>query len=101
MGFWRFSVSSDLENPSHTYNDYGQYDVELIVESNHGCFDREVTKVLVYPNPIIDFSTEQCVFWMKQNLHHILILIKGICNILIGVLVMEIILILKTHQIHF
>jgi len=62
---WDFgdsSVSSDLEAPSHTYNDYGQYDVELIVESNHGCFDREVTKVLVYPNPIIDFSTEQVCF---------------------------------------
>ena len=62
---WDFgdsSVSSDLEAPSHTYNDYGQYDVELIVESNHGCFNREVTKALVYPKPIIDFSTEQVCF---------------------------------------
>ncbi len=59
---WDFgdsSVSSDLESPSHTYNEWGQYDVELIVESNHGCFNSEVTKAIVHPNPIIDFSFEQ------------------------------------------
>ena len=61
---WDFGDSSvfRLELPSHTYNDYGQYDVELIVESNSRLFLTENHKSLVYPKPIIDFSTEQVCF---------------------------------------
>lgn len=55
---WNFgdSQTSSQENPSHNYNGFGSYNVELIVESNTGCSDTVIKTVEVYENPVSDFS---------------------------------------------
>lgn len=55
--FWDFgdmfaldgSNTSVLVNPSHTYSHSGDYDVNLIVYSSHGCYDRATMTVKVEP----------------------------------------------------
>lgn len=55
---WNFADgnSSSLPNPTHTYGADGVYDVELMVESNHGCISSIVKPVIVYPKPIVSFT---------------------------------------------
>lgn len=72
--YWDFGDGylSDLENPTHTYNDYGLYEVCLSVINecdssevcdtveiiNSGVFENPVHhKVNVYPNPLISTTT--------------------------------------------
>lgn len=43
------SNTSALVNPSHTYSHSGDYDVNLIVYSSHGCYDRATLTVKVEP----------------------------------------------------
>lgn len=46
---------------SHTYAAAGSYDVTLTVTSNAGCADQVTQGVMVFPNPLTDFSfTEVC-----------------------------------------
>jgi len=47
--YWDFGddSSSDLQNPSHSYMDSGDYDVSLIVTSEFGCKDTLITSVEV------------------------------------------------------
>ncbi len=54
---WDFGDSSlsNIQNPSHTYSNYGIYNVSLIVENDMGCFDTMYQNVEVYANPIADF----------------------------------------------
>ena len=61
---WDFGdgQSSSSQNPTHLYGSENLYHVQLVVESNNGCFD-SITKVTaIYPNPVVDFSpTEVCL----------------------------------------
>lgn len=43
--------SSSEEEPVHTYDNDGTYDVELMVETNHGCRDSITESVTVHPRP--------------------------------------------------
>lgn len=60
--FWDFGdgKSSTLENPSHTYEASGTYNVTLTVTSNNGC-ENSITVpniVTVYPAPIAEFEPD-------------------------------------------
>ena len=56
---WDFgdSTSSTQQNPTHTYSDYGQYNVCLLVTNSEGCTDSVCTTVTVAP-PNISFTTD-------------------------------------------
>ena len=59
---WDFgdkSISSDLENPTHIYDEWGEFNVELTVQSNYGCVDSEFSSAIIHPNPIVLFDIEQ------------------------------------------
>ena len=43
-------------NTSHVYQNYGFYDSELLVTTNHGCKDSIEQTIEVYPRPVIDFA---------------------------------------------
>lgn len=60
---WDFGTgNSSLPNPTYTFDPGGQYDVELLVESDQGCMDSLTQSVTVYPNPVADFDfTEVCL----------------------------------------
>ncbi len=59
---WDFgSGNSVLQNPTFTFTPGGQYDVELLIESDQGCKDSLTHTVPVHPNPVADFDfTEVC-----------------------------------------
>ena len=53
--------SSGVQNPSYTYNSYGNYNVELIVISDSLCADTIVKPVKYFEKPIVNFSvTDAC-----------------------------------------
>jgi gliding motility-associated-like protein len=43
--------SSSLENPSHTFSDSGNFNVVLVVNSIHNCFDTLQQVVRIHPHP--------------------------------------------------
>jgi PKD repeat protein len=45
--YWDFGdgSTSHLKNPSHVYDQYGDYDVSLTVETNYGCYNKVQHKV--------------------------------------------------------
>lgn len=47
---------SSQEDPSHTYNSAGTYQVTLVVTNTGGCMDTIVKPVVVQPLPVADFS---------------------------------------------
>lgn len=55
---WNFGDgdSSHLQDPSHYYVDFGDYEIELIVVSSGGCADTITDSIAVYPQIEIDFS---------------------------------------------
>jgi gliding motility-associated-like protein len=56
---WNFGdgTPNDLtQNPSHTYATWGTYSVTLDVTSNNGCPGTHTQQVIVYPNPVADFT---------------------------------------------
>jgi PKD repeat protein len=56
---WDFGdgTTSDEKNPTHAYDDDGEYDVVLIVTDNHGSQDSESTKITVINRePVADFN---------------------------------------------
>ena len=62
---WDFgdeSIFSDNENPLHTYDGWGEFNVELTVQSNYGCANSVVSKAIIHPNPIVLFDLEQVCF---------------------------------------
>jgi gliding motility-associated-like protein len=61
---WAFgdSDTSIQNDPIHTYDTNGVYQIVLIAESNSGCLDSVATMVEVYPMPIADFIfTHPCL----------------------------------------
>lgn len=58
--YWNFgdpgsgnSNESNDENPVHIFSDSGIYEVQLIVEANHGCSDSITKYVIIYPQTLI------------------------------------------------
>lgn len=48
--------------PTHSFENYGNYTVELIVITDLGCADTLELSIDIYPNPVIDFSgTSVCL----------------------------------------
>lgn len=69
--YWSFGDgdTSNLANPTHTYEDPGFYDVSLSIQSTEGCVATltllKNDLIQVYPSPIADFTIspqEQTVF---------------------------------------
>lgn len=50
--------SSTLVEPFHVYQAYNLYDVQLTVETNHGCLDDQTHVVEIYPLPQVNFIAE-------------------------------------------
>lgn len=62
---WKFgdNTTSTTTHPAHSFNNYGNYTVQLIVTSNYGCKDSATKNVEVYAVPTALFtvnSTAQC-----------------------------------------
>jgi len=59
---WSFgdpaNSTSGTQNPSFTYPAAGNYNVTLIVTSNHGCIDSITKPVIVYPIPVPEFFSD-------------------------------------------
>lgn len=55
---WNFGEgnSSDMQNPSHTYDIPNTFNVNLSVITNNGCADNITIPVTVYPIPVASFS---------------------------------------------
>jgi|GEM_PF-678691 len=63
---WNFgdNSTSSQTNPSHSYTNYGTYNVKLLVNTDKGCMDSVSKQLIVYPSPIAGFSInndEQCL----------------------------------------
>lgn len=58
---WLFgdSTTSNLQNPSHTFNEPGTFNVTLIVGSSLGCYDTIVQQVVIHPSPVSNFVFSQ------------------------------------------
>ena len=56
--YWDFGdqVQSSAQNPNHKYQLSGQYDVSLIVESNHGCVDTFSCVIDVKDSPVANYA---------------------------------------------
>jgi gliding motility-associated-like protein len=57
---WNFddgNSSTDVE-PSHIYGTHDLYDVQLTVETNHGCLDDQTHVVEIYPLPQVQFIAD-------------------------------------------
>lgn len=50
------SNTSNLSDPYHTYDSSGVYDVQLVLNTIHGCADTLVVPVDVYDEPIANFG---------------------------------------------
>jgi len=57
---WDFDdgATSSSSDTAHVYATYGFYNVELAVESNHGCQDTTVIPVEIYPLPNVEFTVD-------------------------------------------
>lgn len=55
---WNFgdNITSSQQNPSHIYQNDGQFSTQLIVTTDKGCKDTVVKQVVVYPLPLFVFS---------------------------------------------
>jgi len=59
---WNFGDPGSLtdttsaKHPEYTYNNYGEYDVKLVVTNTLGCSDTIVNKVYIFENPVADFK---------------------------------------------
>lgn len=56
---WEFGDTgvSDLQNPNHIYDAYGNYTVQLIVTTDKGCKDTTINETTIYSLPYANFST--------------------------------------------
>ncbi len=57
---WDFddNNSSMQVNPDHDYSNTGNYNIELIVETDMGCRDTVVQNYIIYPLPEVNFEVE-------------------------------------------
>ena len=58
--YWNFGdgeISTSI-NPNHAYENYGDYNVELITVSDHNCKDTLIKPISIYPIPNADFHAD-------------------------------------------
>ncbi len=57
---WDFgdNGSSSVQNPSHSYQNDGLFNVRLIVTSNNGCKDTLIKQTTIYPLPVVNFNAD-------------------------------------------
>lgn len=48
--------TSSLQNPGHTFEEEGVYEVTLTVTTDKGCSSTTTSEVAVFPNPVVDFE---------------------------------------------
>ena len=55
---WDFgdATTSTNQNPTHQYATDGTYTIQLITESNNGCFDTLTMPITMYPSPVAAFT---------------------------------------------
>lgn len=60
---WDFgdTFGDTIQNPTHTYNQDGTYNVKLTVINSNGCIDSITKPVLSYPIPLLNFSYDTIV----------------------------------------
>ncbi|MFN8181302.1 MAG: PKD domain-containing protein [Bacteroidia bacterium] len=61
------SVAAE-SNPTHTYQEQGNYPIHLLITSNHGCQDSTDGLIRVIPRPLADFSTQNVCLGFETNL---------------------------------
>lgn len=67
---WDFGVTPTVitngQFPTYLYSGPGTYSIQLLVTTNHGCEDSITNDIVIYPNPVVDFSSlnsEGCHVW--------------------------------------
>ncbi|MBA3675678.1 MAG: PKD domain-containing protein, partial [Chitinophagaceae bacterium] len=61
---WNFgdNTTSSQQNPSHTFNTAGTYNVKLFINNSQGCNSDTATKsVIVYPYPVVNAGPDKSV----------------------------------------
>lgn len=56
---WYFGDGSPFnasQNSSHLYTNAGSYNVKLVVISNLGCSDSITKSIVIYPNPVVNYT---------------------------------------------
>ena len=55
LNSWDYGDNTQAVNPSFAkqYQNFGQYNVQLIVESSNGCSDTSMQAITIHPNPIL------------------------------------------------
>jgi gliding motility-associated-like protein len=64
--FWDFGDgnTSNLDEPSHVYTSYGNYQIKLISTSEYNCIDSSTTSIDVFSKPLASFDindSTQCI----------------------------------------
>jgi len=61
--WWNFGngMTENSQNPSHTFNVAGNFNVMLRVEEKHHCPDSSYKNVVVFPLPVIDLSNDTLI----------------------------------------
>jgi len=57
LNSWDYGDNTQAINPSFAkqYQNFGQYNVQLIVQSSNGCSDTSIQTITIHPNPILDW----------------------------------------------
>lgn len=57
LNSWDYGDNTQAINPSFAkqYPNYGQYNVQLVVQSSNGCSDTSIQAITIHPNPILDW----------------------------------------------
>ena len=63
---WAFGDNNESvgDNPSHRYSTFDTFEIKLIGLTSYGCKDSAKSNVIIYPNPIADFTVNrlnQCI----------------------------------------
>lgn len=65
---WNFGVStSTLANPTNNFTSYGNYTVNLTATSNNGCSSSITQSIVIYPNPVANFSAANACQFTTVN----------------------------------
>jgi gliding motility-associated-like protein len=67
--YWDFgdNSSSNLKDPIHSYLTYDTFHVKLICSTDFGCIDSFEKTVIVHPMPIADFSVNDSIQCLNEN----------------------------------
>ena len=71
---WEFGDgnTSNLQNPVHTYQNAGTYDLKLTTHTSDGCFDsyESIGLIHVYPQPIAGFTIPNEIITIQEPIVH-------------------------------